>query len=98
MVFRAVLWAVAGFVLFGGMFLWPVCWFFDRHNRRRLKALKVISVSLLLLQTVAFAFVAYCRSVSPDWLHCLLIPYGIGLTGVVVGVGVILWTLKSHAS
>lgn len=76
---RAITLTVIGCIWIGGAaLLWPASLFYTPHSSPLRRTLFKSFLSQVLLQALAFGYVAYCRQVSADWLHCLLLPYFVG--------------------
>jgi len=75
---------LAVLILFGGLIMWPWMRKVLGVDDRRVKWLKTLFFTHIVLLVASFALVYYSYLTSPDWLHSLILPYFIGALSLIV--------------
>ena len=73
-------------LVFGGLAIWPLMRKLLGINDGRVKWLKGIFFAHIILMLLSFGMVHYCYYTSLDWLHCLILPYLVGLLSYVASI------------
>jgi hypothetical protein len=82
---------IAPAVVFGGLLFWPLLRRRLAPGDRRLTSLKRILQGHLLLVPAGFGFVLYSMaSGNRDWLHTLVLPYGLGIISILASLVMLL--------